>query len=620
MLENEEYSDLRSIDDVEASALCDHLRERLVDVVSETGGHLSSNLGVVELTVAIHRVFDTTVDRLVFDVGHQCYVHKILTGRDGQMKSIRQYKGLAGFPKPNESNHDAFIAGHASNAVSVALGMATARTITNSDYHVIALLGDGALTGGLAYEGLSSAGHSGEPCIVILNDNGMSIAENVGGVAKHLAKQRLKPQYIHFKNVYRKFMKATSVGRVVYHITHNIKEGIKALIIPSSMFEDMGFQYIGPVDGHDVKMLTKLLRHAKEVDGPVLMHVRTVKGKGYEPAEKNPDFFHGVKAFTKQDGSVKEQSVSTTFSKCFGEVLLEEAQQKPEICVITAAMEAGTGLTKFSAKYPDRFFDVGIAEGHAVSFVGGMAKQGLLPVFAVYSTFLQRGFDMLIHDIAIQNLHAIFCVDRAGLVGEDGETHHGVFDVSFLNTIPNISIYCPSSLKELESMLKKAIAQDGPVAIRYPRGGEGDYREEHSNIPAIKLLEGKNITLVAYGIMINRAIEVAEKLKLQNIQAEVIKLNQIKPLHMAEIERSVRKTSRIMVIEDGIAAGGMGEKILVELSKRGVNVNKVSLCNCGNDFVPHGSVDELYTYCGLDSKSLLERAKEVCQSVSKKAD
>lgn len=616
MLDKVEYSSLHEISDQEAQALCERLRFRLLDVVSQTGGHLASNFGVVELTVAIHRVFDTNHDRLVFDVGHQCYIHKMLTGRNNLMETIRSFGGLAGFPKPTESNHDAFIAGHASNAVSVALGMAIARTRRQKDYCVIALLGDGALTGGLSYEGLSAAGQSGEPLIVILNDNGMSITKNVGGVASHLARQRLKPQYFRIKKWYRKVMRATAMGRAFYQVTHKLKAGIKAALLPSSMFEDMGFQYMGPVDGHDVKGLTRLLQQAKEIKGPVLIHVRTVKGKGYAPAEQNPDAFHGVAPFYKENGALLCPSKSKNFSSVFGETLCEIAQKEHSICAITAAMEPGTGLSMFAKKFTDRFFDVGIAEGHAVAMAAGMAKQGLLPVFAVYSTFFQRSYDMLVHDVAIQKLHTVFCVDRAGLVGDDGETHHGIFDVAFLNTVPGMTVLCPASNLELKSMLNVAISQlDGPIAIRYPRGSEGVYTEDFSHLASVKLKDGLDITLVTYGTMINPVIQAAKQLEEARIHAEVIKLNKITPVDVALVAESVQKTGRMLVAEDVISMGCVGERILAQLMQRGISLRDTILCNCGDTFVTHGTIPQLQKLCGLDANSIVQRVKGVFSSV-----
>lgn len=604
-------NDLSALTDSEAAALCGLLRARILDVVSRTGGHLASSLGAVELIVAIHRVFDTGRDRLVFDVGHQCYAHKILTGRNGAMETLRSFGGLAGYPKPTESETDAFIAGHASNSVSVALGMARARTLQHKDYSVLALIGDGALTGGLAYEGLSDAGDSMEPLIVILNDNGMSITKSVGGVADHLARQRLKPQYLRFKRGYRKVMGATALGRGIYKVTHKVKTAIKETLLPCSLFEDMGFTYLGPVDGHDVKGLTRLLTYARDLKGPVLLHVRTVKGKGYTPAERNPDQFHGVGRFCVETGEVLK-SGGTNFSAVFGQTMCRLAEEDPRLCAITAAMQGGTGLNGFAAQFPDRFFDVGIAEGHAVAMAAGMAKQGMLPVFAVYSSFLQRAYDQLLHDVALQGLHVVFGVDRAGLVGEDGETHHGVFDPAFLDTVPGMTVLCPSSYPELEAMLRHAIYEaKGPVAVRYPRGGQGDYQEDSGPVKTAVLRTGKDITLTGYGITINGLLDCAKRLEADGIQAEVIKLNTITPLDLEPVVESVRKTGRLLTAEECAPGNCVGQRIAAGLLERGVSARTV-LVNTGPDFVTHGSVAQLRALCGLDGASLYKKALEVC--------
>lgn len=607
-----ELPDLRTISDSEAEDLCARLRTGLIENVSQTGGHLASNLGAVELTVALHRVFDTGSDRLVFDVGHQCYCHKILTGRGDAMSTLRSFGGLSGFPKPNESVHDAFIAGHASNSVSVALGMARARTILGENYSVIALLGDGALSGGLAYEGLSDAGESGEPLIVILNDNGMSITKSVGGVAQHLAHQRLKPQYLRLKKGYRKAMGVLPGGKHIYRFTHNIKKAVKDALLPCSMFEDMGFTYLGPVDGHDVQQLTQLLRYARELNGPILLHVRTIKGKGYEPAERNPDAFHGVSPFRIADGAALKKS-KPGFSAAFGTALCELARDDRHICAITAAMQSGTGLDEFSRRFPDRFFDVGIAEGHAVTMAAGMAKQGMIPVFAVYSTFLQRSYDMLLHDVALQGLHVVFAVDRAGLVGEDGETHHGVFDPAFLDTIPGMTVFCPASFKELRSMFRRAVYEvSGPVAIRYPRGGETQWKEDHSTGGAALLREGKDITLVGYGTYIQTLLETAELLSRRGIEAEVVKLNTITPIDINDVKASVKKTGRLLVAEDCVEMNCVGRRLVYGLAGTDASPRAFALQNIGNGFVTHGSVPQLLKLCGLDAVSVCAKAEEVC--------
>lgn len=609
--EKKEYKPLLAqLTDREGAALCASLRKELVEDVSRTGGHLASNLGAVELTVAIHRVFDTSVDRLVFDVGHQCYPHKIITGRREAMSGLRQYGGIAGFPKPGESVHDAFVAGHASNSVAVALGMARARTALGEDYKVIALLGDGALTGGLAYEGLSNAGECGQQLLVILNDNGMSITPNVGAVADHLARQRLKPQYLTFKKNYRRFMNATWLGRKAYKVTHRVKQALKQSLLPCSMFENMGFNYLGPVDGHDLHRLTKTLRYAKELNEPVLLHVKTVKGKGFLPAEENPDAFHGVSPFDAMTGKPLKAG-GDNFSAVFGRTLARLGREDCRVCAITAAMTTGTGLEHFQAACPERFFDVGIAEGCAVSMAAGMAKQGAIPVFAVYSTFLQRSYDMLIHDVAIDHLHVVLGVDRAGLVGEDGETHHGVFDVAYLNSVPGMTVLAPASFAELEQMLERAVLRmEGPVAVRYPRGGEGSYTADCGQAPSTVLRQGGDITLAGYGMEINDLLEGARLLAGQGVEAEVVKLNQITPLVPDRVLESVRKTGVLLVAEDCAAEGCVGQRLAAALEQAGVP-GKICLINCGQRFVTHGALSCLKWELSLDGEGIARKAMEV---------
>ncbi len=604
--------DVKNLSDQEAEDLCDHLRGVILRTVSATGGHLASSLGAVELTVAIHRVFDLYRDRLVFDVGHQCYSHKLLTDRAPQFATLRSLGGVAGYPKPSESAADAFIAGHASNSISVALGMARARTLLRGDYHVLALLGDGALTGGLAYEGLSDAGQSGEPLIVILNDNGMSITKNVGGVAQHLAHQRLKPQYLRFKKAYRRVTKATALGRGFYKMTHKIKTAVKDVLLPCSMFEDMGFTYMGPVDGHNLKLLTRLLRYAKEeVPGPVLLHVRTTKGKGYPPAEAAPDRFHGVGPFDLATGALKS-APQPNYSAVFGQALCRLAQTDSRVCAVTAAMRSGTGLDGFAQTFPARFFDVGIAEGHSVAMAAGMAKQGAIPVFAVYSSFLQRGYDMLLHDVAISRLHVVLAVDRAGLVGEDGETHHGLFDVAYLTSVPGMTLLAPACFQELEEMLTWAVERcDGPVAVRYPRGGEGAWRGGFDGTAASVLRPGTDVTLVTYGVTTNAALEAAQALAADGVQTQVVKLQRLAPLDLAPVLDSVRETGRLVVAEECAAQGCVGVQIAARLALEGVPTKALKLLNTGDSFVTHGKVDALRALCGLDAQGIAKAVREV---------
>ena len=595
-------NDVKKLSGAELEPLCAEIRAYLVETVSKTGGHLASNLGTVELTVALHRVYDSAKDRIVFDVGHQSYTHKILTGRREELKTIRQYGGLSGFPKPYEAPDDAFIAGHASNSVSVALGMAHARSFNGENYDVCAIIGDGAMTGGMSFEGLSNAAQSGEGFVVILNDNNMSIAENVGGAAKMLQSMRIKPGYISFKRRYRELLR-NAPG--LYAFNHRIKEWFKAHLLPSNTFSEMGFTYLGPVNGHDVHALESVLRWARDLHEPVLVHVLTKKGKGCSYAEQNPERYHGVGPFDPVTGAMKEEGES--FASHFGAALCRYAAADEKIAAITAAMGIGTGLESFASQYPDRYFDVGIAEEHATAMAAGLAKQGVLSVFAVYSSFLQRGYDMLIHDVSLQQLHAIFAVDRAGLVGRDGETHHGVFDVSYLSSVPGMTIYCPASFAELDSMLGMALYScEGPVAIRYPRGGEGQYRL-CLNEPEALLQEGSDVTIVSYGVMINEALKAAENLANQGVSAEIIKLGRIKPNGFELVSRSVKKTGRLIVCEDVCAFGSVGSSILASLAGKN-GAFRSCLLNLGDGIVTHGSVDELRVLCGIDARAIAQQA------------
>ena len=586
---------LKEMDNAQLEELCGRIRSFLVESVTKTGGHLSSNLGAVELTVALERTFDPFKDRIVFDVGHQSYVHKLLTGRQAGFETLRSLGGMSGFPKPSESDADAFIAGHASNSISVALGMARARTLTGGDYSVVCLTGDGALTGGLAFEALNDAGQSGEKLVVVLNDNGMSIKKNVGAVARMLAAQRVKPGYFKFKKGYRKVMFAIPGGKALYKFNHSVKEALKHAILHNSTFEELGFQYIGPVNGHDVKQLCYLLEAAKNAPGPVLVHVVTKKGKGYAPAEAEPDKYHGV-------SPAGAKSCGESFSSVFGKRLAELARENGRICAITAAMEQGTGLDGFAAEFPGRFFDVGIAEGHAVSMAAGMAKQGLVPVFAVYSTFLQRSFDMLIHDVAILGLHVVFAVGRAGLVGEDGETHHGAFDVGFLRQVPGMTVWSPSSAAELRDMLDAAVAASGPVAVRWPRGGEGEYKDGGAD-PVKTLREGTDVLLVGYGRLINELPGAADILAAEGVSAGVMKLGRICPIDLDAVCAAAEKAGRVCIAEEAAENGAVGEAIAAALAERGSKA-RVLLKNLGSSFTGHGSVEDLLASLGLDAKGI----------------
>lgn len=598
-------ADLRPLSQRELDILAAELRGFLIDGVSKTGGHLASNLGVVELTLALHRVYDTERDRLVFDVGHQSYVHKILTGRRDSFDTLRCFGGLAGFPKPAESVHDAAIAGHASTSVSVALGMARARTLAHEDYAVAALIGDGALTGGTAYEALCDAGQSKEPLVVILNDNGMAIGRNVGGISMMLAKLRVRPGYFRFKRRYRQIF---SHLPLLYNFNHRIKEWLKRRLLPGNIFDEMGFQYLGPVDGHDLPLLEAVLGWVKELKEPVLVHVITQKGRGYSFAEQAPEVYHGVNAFDADCGV--GECPQNSFSDAFGGALAALAEKDETIVAVSAAMCAGTGLTDFAKANPDRFFDVGIAEEHAAAMAAGLAAGGRKPVFAVYSTFLQRSYDMLIHDVALSKRHVVFAVDRAGLVGQDGETHQGVFDLAYLCSVPNMAVLCPASFAELRDMLALALYRiEGPVALRYPRGGEGKYLKSAGSAPSTILREGSDLTLVGYGVMINELIEAAALLEREGISAELIKLNLVNPLDSAAVLASLKKTGRLLVAEDVCAAGSVGSRILAACAEAGLSLRDARTLDLGQGIVPHGSVEELKRLCGLDAESIAETAK-----------
>lgn len=606
--------DVKQLTNAETRRLCDEVRAFMVRSVAETGGHLASNLGVVELTIAIHRVFDTARDRLVFDVGHQCYVHKLLTGRRDSFATMRQFGGLSGFPKPYESEHDAFVAGHASAAVSVALGMARARTLRREDYSVLALVGDASLAGGLAFEGMDDAGGSGEPLIVILNDNGMSISENVGALSGHLSHLRTRPAYYELKKRYRNALTGSAAGEKFYLWSHDVKTALKKSLLPgSSLFEDMGFSYLGPVNGHDVEELTDALRWAKEQRCPVLLHVHTKKGKGYLPAEAHPEKFHGVGKFDvftgKSVGEAKE-----SFSDVFGQTMIELAEEEERVCAITAAMIDGTGLTDYAAAFPKRLFDVGIAEGHAVSMAGGMAKQGLLPVFAVYSSFLQRGYDMLVQDVSLDNLHVVLGVDRAGLVGADGETHHGCFDVMYLSQIPHMTVLCPASFAELRTMLRRAVFHtEGPVAVRYPRGGEGSYTACCGEEDFTVLREGSEGTIVTYGVLVNEALAAAELLAERGHHVRVVKLNRIAPLESRAVCAVLGGEQPMLVLEDCMGVGCVGQRIAAILAQGGCVPRKLILKNLGMNVAPHGTVAQLYEEFELDAASVAYALEEALQ-------
>ncbi len=611
------HDDLIRLDDNDRQTLCQEIREFLVDSVSKTGGHLASNLGVVELTVAIETVFDTSKDRLVFDVGHQSYVHKLLTGRQADFASLRQFGGVAGFPKPSESDSDAFVAGHASSSVSIALGMARARTLQQQNYNIVTLFGDGAATGGMIYEGLNDAAQSNEPMVMILNDNGMSIERNVGGVAQHLSRLRSKESYLGMKQKYRTAMERIPGGKSVYRIASRTKDRIKRMILPGTIFENMGLTYLGPVDGHDLPNLIALLKIARDMKRPVLLHVMTKKGKGYSFAENDPFKFHGVGKFDPVTGQTAKGKPN--FSSAFGETMCALARENPKLCAITAAMPGGTGLLDFKNEFPERTFDVGIAEEHAMSMAGGLAKQGMVPVVALYSTFLQRSYDMILQDIAMLKQHCVIAVDRAGLVGDDGETHHGVFDVGFLRQAPGLTIACPASRRELRDMLRWAVeGQSGPVAIRYPRGGDRDYVDSAwdngktvlTHGAAVRHREGRDVTIVTYGTLLQNAMDAAALLAQQGIDACVVRALTVSPLPVADILALKAEGKHVVILEEACTGSGIKEALAWQLHGvcRDLLVDGIDL---GPDFVTHGSLDKLYASLGLDAQSVCNYIQEV---------
>lgn len=605
---------LGSLTKEQLDELCGEIRQFLLDHVSQTGGHLASNLGAVELTIALHRCFDTSRDRLLFDVGHQCYTHKILTGRKNAFGQLRQFGGISGFLKPSESIHDACITGHASSSISVAQGMAHARTLLGEDYSVVAVIGDGALSGGMAYEALNSAGASKEPLIVVLNDNNMSIDKNVGAMSRHLQHLRVQPEYIRMKQDVKQVLDRSRVGERAANWISRSKRAVKSMVLQCSMFEQMGFTYLGPVDGHDVLAICDLLQIAKDMKKPVLIHVKTKKGKGYSYAEQQPNKYHGVSKFNIGTGQPLKKAV-TNFSTEFGKELVRLAKTNQKICAITAAMPSGTGLGTFSQLYGNRFFDVGIAEEHAVAMTAGMAKQGLRPVCALYSTFLQRAYDQLIHDVAIDHVPIVLGIDRAGIVGEDGATHNGVFDVGFLRQIPGMTLLAPSSYAELRGMLRSAVQHtDGPIALRYPRGGEGAYTEDHwQGQTAVCLREGTDVALVSYGIMINEALQAAEILEAHGVSTAVYKINILTAAFSDEFLRQVSRCGRVAVIEDVMHAGGIGQALAETLALQQIQMNWIRLFHTDSSFAPQGAVRQIYEYYHLDGNTVAKTCLEAIQ-------
>ncbi|MCD8181376.1 MAG: 1-deoxy-D-xylulose-5-phosphate synthase [Firmicutes bacterium] len=600
--------DLKHLNIDELTRLCREIREFLIDSVSETGGHLASNLGIVELTVALHTVFCVPKDKIIFDVGHQSYVHKILTGRRDDFKTLRQFGGLSGFPKSSESDCDIFNTGHSSTSVSAALGIARARDLDGDNYSVISVFGDGALTGGMMYEAMNDAGHSKTPLILILNDNAMSISKNVGAVSKHLRSLRMSPFYFRSKHAVENLLKKIPLGgKATANILKQIKRIFRRLVIPTTLFDDMGFIYMGPVDGHDVSAIINCLEYAKDENRPVFIHVHTKKGKGYAPAESNPQKFHGVPPFDKATGETKKSG--ETYSARFGSTIVKLANENKRVVAITGAMPNGTGLDEFQKRFKNRFFDVGIAEQHGVTLAAGLAKAGYTPVIPLYSSFLQRAYDQTLHDVCLQNLHVVFPIDRAGIVGADGETHQGIYDISYLSHMPNMTILSPATLDQLEVMLDFAVNKfDAPIALRYPRGGT----EAVGVSPEFKLgqaqivQKGTDITIIAAGRMVKRAQEAAA---LTNKSVEIIALPTVKPLDEAAVIASAMKTENVFTIEDNVKIGGIGSAIGALLKEKQVKC-KFKIFAFPDEPVTHGSTDELDKLYGLDAKTIASKITE----------
>lgn len=598
-------SDIRSMPVSRLYELAAELRKKIIETVSSNGGHLAPNLGVVELTLALHKVFESPADKIVWDVGHQCYVHKIITGRGDRFDSLRKYGGLSGFPRPDESDHDAFAAGHSSTSISAALGMAVARDLRGEKYSVAAVIGDGAMTGGMAFEAMNHAGHLQKNMIVVLNDNEMSIAKNVGGMSRYLARLRTDPMYSRGKEEFEQLLrKIPAIGPTVLKAVDRLKDSLKYLVVPGMLFEELGFVYLGPIDGHNIQDMVNVLSQAKAMSGPVLVHVKTVKGKGYSHAEKNPGKFHGIGPFDLETGMVKKKSDTPTYTEVFGRTLNELASRDRSITAITAAMTSGTGLTDFARKHPDRFFDVGIAEQHAVTMAAAMAFNQIRPVVAIYSTFLQRAFDQIIHDVCMLNLPVTFAVDRCGLVGDDGPTHHGVFDLSYLGMMPNMVVMAPKDENELRHMIKTAVEYNGPAAVRYPRG-EGCGCPLDAEIHCLPLgraevlKNGADIAIIAVGTMVETAQKAAEVLEEQGVSAAVVNARFIKPVDSEVILKYAGATGRIITLEENVLHGGFGSRVMNIISNSGLSGVKVKAMGLPDAFAEHGDRQILLAKYGL---------------------
>lgn len=605
--------DLKEMDYDELELLSYEIRDFLIEKVSKTGGHLSSNLGIVELTIALHRCFDTPRDKIIWDVGHQTYVHKILTGRAEGFETLRKYGGMSGFPKQKESEYDLFDTGHSSTSLSLGLGLAAARDLAEDDYHVVSVIGDGAMTGGLAFEALNNTAHLNTKLIVVLNDNGMSISPNIGGLSHYLGRLRGSRKYMSMKaQIKKNIAKVPLIGEGMIAGMQHARDSIKYAVIDGVLFEELGFKYFGPIDGHNLQEVCETLELAKQAEGPVLLHVMTEKGKGYSKAELNPNIFHGIGPFDMETGQLLSKSSKPSYSGVFGAKLIDLAKDNKKIVAVSAAMLEGTGLAKFSHEYPKRTFDVGIAEGHAVTFAAGLAKAGYKPFVTIYSTFLQRAYDEIMEDVCLQNLPVVFCIDRAGIVGADGETHHGIFDLSYLKHMPNLTVMAPQDGAELEAMLELAAELKGPCAIRYPRGttpqlGGVTCGSELKPGRSVRLREGEDVDIWALGTMVEKALEASDLLQEQDIKAGVVNMRFAKPFDAEALQDAAKNHRLIVTLEDNVLTGGIGEEIDALLINETTQV-----VNLGwpDTFIEHGSCEQLYHAYGLDAAAIAERIKK----------
>jgi 1-deoxy-D-xylulose-5-phosphate synthase len=610
-------ADLKRLSDAQLNELAAELRQVLLTTVAQTGGHLAPNLGVVELTLALHAVFNSPSDQIVWDVGHQSYIHKILTGRLAEFGTLRQYNGISGFPRPDESEHDAFAAGHSSTSISAALGLAKARDLMGMKNKVVAVIGDGSLTGGMAFEALNHLGHLQTDLIIVLNDNEMSISKNVGALSRYLNRLRMNPKLRRLKNDIQEWIqKVPHVGQATIRYLEKIEDSLKFLVIPGMLFEELGISYLGPINGHDIGELKMTLKNACERGGPVLIHVLTTKGKGYRFAEQNPEKFHGTGPFDLKTGLKLDSSNNRSFTDVFGAAITDLAIKDPRIVALTAAMTDGTGLVGFAKRFPDRFFDVGIAEQHAVTMAAGLAKKGLRPIVAIYSTFLQRAYDQIIHDVCFQRLPVLFILDRAGLVGADGPTHHGVFDLSFLRQIPGLVIMAPTEEGELRDMIYTALQHDGPVAIRYPKCEClcKSYDQNYHLLPMGKgeiVISGQGVAIIAVGAMLQNAVSAAFRLKRFGIDCTVVNARYIKPLDEELILGLTANHQNIVIVEENIIAGGYGSAVLEMLTARRIKNVNINLLGIPDQFITHGPRELLLQQCGLDVNGICRTVREL---------